>query len=407
LTDHDALLRAICDHPDEDAPRLIFADWLDENAQPDRAAFIRTDIEMERRDPFDAERLRWELIEKPRLTASNSPLAAALPPLVSKSNWSQFGPYRRGFPTTVEVRDVRALPFLTTGDLAGLPVEILSVYWDRSQPFDVRWPRPLPALSLGGGDINRTEAAKFAASPLAAGLRELQLSGEPFRADAFRVLAASPFFRRLQALRIDSRVQARAEVDAVTNCPAGSLREFHLSSTGRPDFARLMAAPLLGNLETLNLNVGPAAGAGQALAAAETLKSVRSLFLYTPLGDAGLAAFLASPHLAGLRSLTNLTITRPRVEQLAATPTFANLRVLKLAGNSLGNGGATAIATSPHLAGLRVLDLAYTQTGDDGFRAILDSPLADGLVYFKANGSPASAEMKQAVREKFGDRVIL
>jgi hypothetical protein len=45
--------------------------------------------------------------------------------------------------------------------------------------------------------------------------------------------------------------------------------------------------------------------------------------------------------------------------------------------------------------------------GDDGFRAILDSPLADGLVWFKADGSPASAEMKQAVREKFGDRVIL
>ncbi|MBY0456099.1 MAG: TIGR02996 domain-containing protein, partial [Gemmataceae bacterium] len=32
MTDHDALLSAIIDQPDEDTPRLVFADWLDEHA---------------------------------------------------------------------------------------------------------------------------------------------------------------------------------------------------------------------------------------------------------------------------------------------------------------------------------------------------------------------------------------
>ena len=32
MTDHDALLRAIVENPAEDTPRLVFADWLDENA---------------------------------------------------------------------------------------------------------------------------------------------------------------------------------------------------------------------------------------------------------------------------------------------------------------------------------------------------------------------------------------
>ncbi|MSR53327.1 MAG: TIGR02996 domain-containing protein [Gemmataceae bacterium] len=36
MTDRDALLQANCDDPDDDAPRLIYADWLDENAEKKR-----------------------------------------------------------------------------------------------------------------------------------------------------------------------------------------------------------------------------------------------------------------------------------------------------------------------------------------------------------------------------------
>lgn len=41
MTDGDALLRAILDEPADDAPRLVYADWLEENGQPERAEFIR------------------------------------------------------------------------------------------------------------------------------------------------------------------------------------------------------------------------------------------------------------------------------------------------------------------------------------------------------------------------------
>jgi uncharacterized protein (TIGR02996 family) len=37
----EAFLQAIIDDPDDDTPRLIFADWLDENGEPERAEFIR------------------------------------------------------------------------------------------------------------------------------------------------------------------------------------------------------------------------------------------------------------------------------------------------------------------------------------------------------------------------------
>ena len=38
---HAAFLNTIREHPDADLPRLVFADWLDENDDPARAEFIR------------------------------------------------------------------------------------------------------------------------------------------------------------------------------------------------------------------------------------------------------------------------------------------------------------------------------------------------------------------------------
>jgi len=46
MSDEAALLAAIIAHPDEDTPRLIYADWLHENGQPERAEFIRLQIEI-------------------------------------------------------------------------------------------------------------------------------------------------------------------------------------------------------------------------------------------------------------------------------------------------------------------------------------------------------------------------
>ena len=46
MSDEAALLRAICANPNEDTPRLAFADYLDENGSADRAAFIRAQVEL-------------------------------------------------------------------------------------------------------------------------------------------------------------------------------------------------------------------------------------------------------------------------------------------------------------------------------------------------------------------------
>ncbi len=42
-------LADICEHPDDDTPRLIYADWLDDQGDRDRGEFIRVQCEMARR----------------------------------------------------------------------------------------------------------------------------------------------------------------------------------------------------------------------------------------------------------------------------------------------------------------------------------------------------------------------
>lgn len=51
MTDHDALQATIIAYPDEDTPRLAFADWLQEHDDPDRGEFIRVEIELARTLP--------------------------------------------------------------------------------------------------------------------------------------------------------------------------------------------------------------------------------------------------------------------------------------------------------------------------------------------------------------------
>ena len=54
MSEGDDLYRAVLDSPEDDAPRLIYADWLDEHGRPDRAEFIRVQCAMDRIPPGTA-----------------------------------------------------------------------------------------------------------------------------------------------------------------------------------------------------------------------------------------------------------------------------------------------------------------------------------------------------------------
>jgi len=48
MNSHEAFMQTICANPDDDAPRLVYADWLEENGYELYAEFIRVQIELTR-----------------------------------------------------------------------------------------------------------------------------------------------------------------------------------------------------------------------------------------------------------------------------------------------------------------------------------------------------------------------
>src|SRR5690242_18641709 len=107
MTDGDALLAAILANPDDDTPRLVYADWLQENGDQDRAEFIRLQC-LEVHDP-DAEERVAELEDRNR-----SKWLARLPRFAEDPNrarkftglpqfpWAYWF-FRRGFPESLEL----------------------------------------------------------------------------------------------------------------------------------------------------------------------------------------------------------------------------------------------------------------------------------------------------------------
>jgi uncharacterized protein (TIGR02996 family) len=93
----DAFLATILEDPDDDTPRLIYADWLDDRGQTDRAEFIRLQCEIARL-PEDDDRLPpLQEIERRLLERCQDQWLGPLRPLFS--GWT----FRRGFLDAVRV----------------------------------------------------------------------------------------------------------------------------------------------------------------------------------------------------------------------------------------------------------------------------------------------------------------
>src|SRR5947199_487789 len=104
MNERDALLRAICANPDDDTSRLVFADWLDEHAEPERAEFIRVQIELARgvENPALKER------EKVLLAAHRDEWEQPFRQFEVEGSFREFIyalHFRRGFVWGIEVND--------------------------------------------------------------------------------------------------------------------------------------------------------------------------------------------------------------------------------------------------------------------------------------------------------------
>ena len=68
----DELLQAVIENPDDDAPRLVFADWLENHGERERAEFIRVQIELAKLPNEDNRRPELEQREREFLARNES-----------------------------------------------------------------------------------------------------------------------------------------------------------------------------------------------------------------------------------------------------------------------------------------------------------------------------------------------
>src|SRR5262245_12683180 len=118
-------LADIIANPDDDTPRLVFADWLDENGQAERAEFIRVQVERAKLPKWEAAKVRLRLLERELLKKHGKAWVAELP----KVKGVTWGGFRRGFVAEAKLATFAALRKIDGWSAA--PVEAVAVRWPK------------------------------------------------------------------------------------------------------------------------------------------------------------------------------------------------------------------------------------------------------------------------------------
>jgi uncharacterized protein (TIGR02996 family) len=425
-----ALLAATRACPADDLPRLVFADWLDDHGEPDRAEFVRLHLRLDELLAGLDERkvLRWRL--QGRDLPADGPAAA------------------------VAARLDALFAARGAGWLGGVPARMGGTGW--RVVFRGGFLHTLPCYP---DELPAWPARLFAREPVDGLDLWLEWAGErpvddPVRLAEVAGWAVEPFWRQVRRLRLASEQEdgsaaallGSPAVSAVEELDVSDLADYSNDRTAWMRFATALAAsPHLGRMTDLTL---PQYGGDEVLlpllAADARLPAVRRLtlamdgmtaavaepFARSPLlarlthlavhpeeGSAWadvLTAIVRSPNARHLRSLDcdyACVALEPALVALAGSPHMAGLRELRLR-CMLDNVGdaVTALARSPYLAGLRVLDVSECNISDRDADALATAPFAPMLaeLWLSRTFEEGFTERElplDRLRAAFGDRL--
>jgi uncharacterized protein (TIGR02996 family) len=420
MTDsHDALYRAICAKPDEDTPRLAFADLLEEHGDALRARFIRTQIELSRGKHYDAPAVNARLREPD--APHGWTMAHTLPKLPTGFTWRRFE-FRRGFPWKATLANWDALA--ASEDLfAAAPIQALDIdvpsttsAWHDGGLWRIAdWPHlaRLHRLDFAHGRFDAKDLHQLAESPGAAQLTELGFAFDALEQSGLAALAGSDLFARLAVFELrTSALLPALLVDALAAArEPGVLDRVCLTDNGigRDDAAHLFALPALRNVRELDLSDNPLTAHGvRALAESDVPRGLRALNLSrTRPGVPGLRALLGARGLNGLRALdlSDNALGPVAARAVGGCAALRGLRCLNVSHNPLCDAGADALADAPALAGLLELDVRDVQLTDAGAEALAASPHLGALLRLDARDNDLTAKGRAALAERYGDRL--
>jgi uncharacterized protein (TIGR02996 family) len=366
-------LAQIVAQPEEDTPRLIYADWLDEEGDVARAEFIRVQTERARLPAWDARQVKLRLREHALLKQHEGPWKAELPD-VEGVKWGEF---RRGFVATAAFASFVGFGERMSACHAVTPIEAATVHWPR-QSEAVKNIAPIPGLrelSITAQVVDYGDVQRLADAPLLSTLRVLNLYKCSIGGDSFRRLVASPHVGNLTTLRAPGNAIGAAAVSALFATKSlKSLTELDLSETGSYGRTRLYGRYREDRvLEAVDL---------RALAGWPGMARLRVLTLSgNSVGRDGLQALLRSRHAVGLKALTlrGNGLDGQAMQEFGAARPELQLDVLDLGDNLLRDLGPADLALAACLKELKVLELDRCEIALSGARWLVNAPFRASL----------------------------
>jgi len=198
MSDETALLRVIAAHPDEDTPRLAYADWLDEHRDAERASFIRGQIELARLETDSPHRRVVAFQCRQLLDAREDDWLDPRDAFSFDWNWSRG--FVETFTTSPADLDTRDKALFRTHPFRRLWLWELNGKADGVELIPAG--NELLALDLIGNNLNVNQLKKLVKMTHLPHLRELGLMFNALRDTAVPVLCGEPFFQRLDLIRL-------------------------------------------------------------------------------------------------------------------------------------------------------------------------------------------------------------
>ena len=345
-----ALLAAIHAAPDDDGPRLVYADVLVGRGDP-RGELIQLQCALASLDADDDRRGRMQHRERALLAKHAKPWTAELADI--DDDWTFE--FRRGFVEGV-TGTARSLAARAAQLVAAAPlVSCVEIFvYDRAEALNA-----------------------FCASPLFGRLERLVVRSGKARIDLHGLCVAN-VRPRLRSLHLEEVAIGRNDVAAITEAPAlAELRELSITMARLNQAALAPLAQLQATLDRLELvTMHSPALLVAALTTAPGLRALRALAIANnDIGDDGLAAIVAAGRLRRVEELDvrSNQLSAKALASLLAAGTLGPVRKLWLASNEVTDAFAKKLAAWPGASRLAKLDLGSNKLTDAGVLALAAS----------------------------------
>lgn len=403
-----SFLQAVLDDPDNDLPRLAYADWLDEQGDP-RGELIRVQCEL---FPLTEEDERFRPFYKREQALLKRYKSEWLGPLAQLTQHPKF---YRGFVENVQLGSKQFL--------------------DRRQKvFSLA---PIRVLTITA--MSSKYVSDFVAAEEWTGLRELSLDIREMKDQEWRELITAPQFKSLQKLRLSWWDMERQHLSHLTELAARNLHEFEIVGQtwrNQVDWSSLFASGVFSSLQTFELGIGELQEelidnllSRSQFPHLENL-TLNSLGSVQPIGRRRLQSIGKHPGLAELRSLAIESLSMTMNESIAThlfpqpesmrlerlnlkghvidedgirrIARMPNLKTLKLDACRLGDDRVSLLADSERLQSLRILSLINNELTDAAAEAIVESPHLDHLLALDLSQNAISKDTQTKLRKRFG-----